>query len=49
MRLWLINDSEHDKIDLDAAVTTYKTDGTYPSNLSKDRKRAIRKGAEQLV
>ena len=40
------NDSEHDKI-LDAAIT-YKTDGTYPSNSSKDRKRAIRKRAEQL-
>ena len=29
------NDSEHDKI-LDAAIT-YKTDGTYPSNLSPER------------
>ena len=33
---------------LDAAIT-YKTDGTtYPSNSSKDRKRAIRKRAERL-
>ena len=40
------NDSEHDKI-LDAAIT-YKTDGTYPSNSSKDKKRAIQKRAEQL-
>ena len=40
------NDSEHDEI-LDAAIT-YKTDGTYPCNSSKDRKRAIRKRAERL-
>ena len=39
------SDSEHDEI-LDAAM--YKTDETYPSNLSKDRKRAIRKKAERL-
>ena len=40
------NNSDHDEV-LDAAIT-YKIDGTYPSNLSKDRKRAIRKRAEQL-
>ena len=40
------NDCECDKV-LDAAIT-YKTDGTYPSNSSKDRKRAIRKRAERL-
>ena len=33
------NNSEHDEV-LDAAIT-YKIDGTYPSNSSKDRKRAI--------
>ena len=38
--------SQHDEI-LDAAIT-YKIDGTYPSNLAKDRKRAIRKRAERL-
>ena len=31
------NDSKHDEI-LDAAIT-YKTDGIYPSNLSKDWKK----------
>ena len=40
------DDVEHDEI-LDAAIT-YKTDGTYPSSSSKDRKRAIRKRAERL-
>lgn len=40
------NDLEQDEI-LDAAIT-YKTDGTYPSSSSKDRKRAIRKRAERL-
>jgi len=40
------NDSEHNEI-LDAAVT-YKTDKAYPTNSSKDRKRAIRKRAERL-
>ena len=38
--------SDHDKI-LDAAIT-YKNYGTYPSTSLKDRKRAIRKRAEQL-
>ena len=40
------NDCECNEV-LDAAIT-YKTDGTYPSNSSKDRKRAIRKRAERL-
>ena len=40
------NDCECDEV-LDAAIT-YKADGTYPSNSSKDRKRAIRKRAERL-
>ena len=40
------NDSDHDEI-LDAAIM-YKIEGTYPSNSSKDRKRAIRKRAERL-
>ena len=40
------NNSDHDEL-LDAAIT-YKIDGTYPSNSSKDRKRAIRKRAERL-
>ena len=31
------------------AVIMYKTDRTYPSNLSKDRKRAIQERAEQLA
>ena len=44
-KLWPI-DCECDKL-LDAAIT-YKTEGTYPSNLSKDRKWAIRKRAERL-
>ena len=42
-KLWSI-DCECDEV-LDAAIT-YKTEGTYPSNLSKDRKWAIRKRAE---
>ena len=33
------NNSDHDKV-LDAAIT-YKIDGSYPSNSSKDRKRAV--------
>ena len=33
------NNSDHDKV-LDAAIA-YKIDGTYPSNSSKDRKRAV--------
>ena len=40
------NNSDHDEV-LDAAIT-YKIDGTYPSNSSKDRNRAIRKRAERL-
>ena len=40
------NNSDHDEV-MDAAIT-YKIDGTYPSNSSKDRKREIRKRAERL-
>ena len=40
------NNSDHNEV-LDVAIT-YKIDGTYPSNSSKDRNRAIRKGAEWL-
>ena len=40
------NDCECDE-GLDDAIT-YKTDGTYPSNSSKDRKPAIQKRAERL-
>ena len=42
----IAENSDHDKI-LDAAIA-YKNYGTYPSKSLKDRKRAIRKRAEQL-
>ena len=35
------NNSDHDEV-LDAAIT-YKIDGTYPSNLSKDRKEQFKR------
>ena len=38
------NNSDHNEV-LDTAIT-YKIDRTYPSNSSKDRKKAIRKRAE---
>ena len=40
------NNSDHNEV-LDVAIT-YNIDGTYPSNSSKGRNRAIRKGAEWL-
>ena len=40
------SDSEHDEI-LRATIM-YKTDRTYPSNLSKDRKKAIWKEQRSL-
>ena len=39
-------DVHNDEI-LDAAIV-YKTDGTYPTEASKDKKRAIRKRSERL-